>query len=46
MEAVVPSSIPAISKRVLFLVFTMRRKKLNHSERQNEEVKKDGCKGF
>lgn len=46
MEAVVPSSIPAISKRVLFLVFPMRRKKLNYSERQNVEVKKDGCKGF
>jgi len=45
MEAAVPSSIAAISKRVLFLVFTMRRKKLNHSERQNVEVKNDGCKG-
>ena len=43
MEAVVPSSIPAISK---FLVFTMRRKRLNHSERQNVVVKKDGCRGF
>ena len=46
MEAVVPSSIPAISRRVLFLVFTMRRKQLNHSERQNVEAKNDGCKGF